>query len=98
MVLSWLTILYYLGPWREMSNPNADRKPPACESPARRGGPFLRRRSPCLEAEVGRLLASAPKPESPRRPKARIVPHAGYPYSGQVAASGFATLSRGTPP
>ncbi len=29
-----------------------------------------------------------------RAPKALIVPHAGYPYSGPVAASGFATLAK----
>jgi len=39
-----------------------------------------------LEAEVSRLLADA---EPGPRPKALIAPHAGYVYSGPVAASAF---------
>jgi MEMO1 family protein len=73
-------------------NPGPASRPPAV------AGHFYDVDPHGLEAEVGRLLASAPKPESLRRPKALIVPHAGYLYSGQVAATGFATLSRGTPP
>ena len=44
-----------------------------------------------LRAEVGRLLAAA-RPSAGGRPKAVIAPHAGYLYSGQVAATAFATL------
>ena len=46
-----------------------------------------------LRAEVGRLLAAA-GPDGGDRPKALIAPHAGYVYSGQVAATAFATLNR----
>ncbi len=38
------------------------------------------------------LLANAPAADSPRAPKALIVPHAGYVYSGAVAASAYARL------
>lgn len=46
-----------------------------------------------LQAEVLRLLAEASAPTG-IRPKALIAPHAGYAYSGQVAATAFAALSR----
>jgi AmmeMemoRadiSam system protein B len=38
------------------------------------------------------FLAAAHCPEEEVRPKALIVPHAGYPFSGPVAASGYAWL------
>jgi MEMO1 family protein len=44
-----------------------------------------------LEAEVGRLLSQAP-PSGGAAPKALIAPHAGYVYSGAVAATAFAQL------
>ena len=44
-----------------------------------------------LGATVSSLLDEAAVPESPP-PKALIVPHAGYIYSGPVAASGYALL------
>jgi MEMO1 family protein len=44
-----------------------------------------------LRAEVAELLASAP-PSRAVSPKALIVPHAGYIYSGRVAATAFAPL------
>jgi AmmeMemoRadiSam system protein B len=47
-----------------------------------------------LRAEVSRLLASARSLSGSGRPKAMIVPHAGYQYSGQVAATAFATLGQ----
>ncbi len=42
-----------------------------------------------LEATVKALLEAAPAAEGPA-PKALIVPHAGYVYSGSVAAAGYA--------
>ncbi|HSW53130.1 MAG TPA: AmmeMemoRadiSam system protein B, partial [Sulfuricaulis sp.] len=39
------------------------------------------------------LLANAPAADAPRAPKALIVPHAGYVYSGAVAASAYARLA-----
>jgi len=45
-----------------------------------------------LRADVGRLLAEAPRVAPSRRPKAIIAPHAGYPYSGPVAAAAFVAL------
>jgi AmmeMemoRadiSam system protein B len=45
-----------------------------------------------LRALVDRLLAEAPAAEGPR-PKALIVPHAGYVYSGPIAAAAFARVA-----
>jgi AmmeMemoRadiSam system protein B/AmmeMemoRadiSam system protein A len=44
-----------------------------------------------LHAEVARLLAAAPVRVA-RRPKALVVPHAGYVYSGPTAAAAYAQL------
>src|SRR5262245_2237562 len=44
-----------------------------------------------LRAEVAGLLAEAPA-HAGGRPKALIAPHAGYIYSGKVAATAFAAL------
>jgi hypothetical protein len=45
-----------------------------------------------LQCEVSRLMAAAPPAEGPA-PKALIVPHAGYIYSGAIAASGYARIA-----
>lgn len=45
-----------------------------------------------LAEQVEGLLRAAPKSEAPP-PKAIIAPHAGYPYSGPVAASAYACLA-----
>ncbi len=47
-----------------------------------------------LEKEVDRLLSGVVVPLEEPMPKALIVPHAGYAYSGPVAASGYARLRR----
>ena len=47
-----------------------------------------------LRSEVRRLLGMATRPMMTCRPKAIIAPHAAYLYSGQVAATAFATLDR----
>jgi AmmeMemoRadiSam system protein B len=44
-----------------------------------------------LRAEVSELIPGVPV-SAAGAPKALIVPHAGYVYSGRVAAAGFATL------
>lgn len=44
-----------------------------------------------LAGTIDRLLASVPRHDGPC-PKALIVPHAGYVYSGPIAASAFARL------
>jgi AmmeMemoRadiSam system protein B len=48
-----------------------------------------------LGATVDRLLAEAAKtvPQNARRPKGLIVPHAGYVYSGPIAANAFARVA-----
>ncbi len=45
-----------------------------------------------LQALVDELLASAPIAAGGSVPKALIAPHAGYVYSGPIAASGYARL------
>ncbi|MFP4615361.1 MAG: AmmeMemoRadiSam system protein B [Thiohalorhabdus sp.] len=47
-----------------------------------------------LDALVARLLSDAsPAAEGAEAPKALIAPHAGYPYSGAVAATAYARLA-----
>lgn len=45
-----------------------------------------------LRAAVGQYLNAAPAADLPHAPKALIVPHAGYIYSGCVAASAYAAV------
>jgi AmmeMemoRadiSam system protein B/AmmeMemoRadiSam system protein A len=71
---------------------------PAVRRPAV-AGLFYPEAAETLRAEIERLLGGvkslAPRPSSP---KALIVPHAGYVYSGPIAASAYALLhpARGT--
>ena len=46
-----------------------------------------------LRNELGRLLAAVPQSVDAPVPKVLIVPHAGYVYSGPIAASGYARLA-----
>ena len=64
--------------------------------PAAVAGAFYPAEPRQLAAEVAALLAAAAQPQ-PRLgwPKALVVPHAGYVYSGAVAASAFAEWARG---
>ena len=59
-------------------------------------GTFYPARPERLRAEVERLLAAVPDFLGPT-PKAVIAPHAGYVYSGAVAAQAFATLRNARP-
>jgi MEMO1 family protein len=45
-----------------------------------------------LQGEVAKLLSAMPRAQTPC-PKALIVPHAGYVYSGVIAASGYARIA-----
>jgi MEMO1 family protein len=54
-------------------------------------GLFYAANAHSLQATVAELLAAAPTPAK-AAPKALIAPHAGYVYSGGVAAAAFATL------
>jgi len=49
-----------------------------------------------LRSQVDKLMAAVPEYRGPA-PKAVIAPHAGYIYSGVVAAHAFATLREGAP-
>ncbi len=69
-------------------------------------GTFYPRQQDSLRAQVDQLLSAAslsagqgteraPGPGAARLPKAMIVPHAGYVYSGPIAATAYAQLQRG---
>ncbi len=45
-----------------------------------------------LKRDIGRYMDQATIPEIPRKPVAIICPHAGYMYSGQVAAYAYKTI------
>ena len=62
--------------------------------PASVAGKFYPGDPALLEREVDRLLSEVEVPPEDPMPKALIVPHAGYVYSGPVAASGYARLLR----
>jgi AmmeMemoRadiSam system protein B len=62
--------------------------------PAAVAGRFYPEDPARLRDEVDRLLAAVQVPLDEPTPKALIVPHAGYAYSGPVAASGYARLLR----
>ena len=68
----------------------------ALRSPAV-AGRFYPRAPAELRRDVVRLLAAAPV-QVARRPKALVVPHAGYVYSGPIAASAYAQLRAPGPP
>jgi AmmeMemoRadiSam system protein B len=57
-------------------------------------GSFYPAVSARLSADVDRLLSQVAAGAEKRVPKALIVPHAGYVYSGSVAAHGYAQLKR----
>ncbi len=62
--------------------------------PAAVAGMFYPESPDRLREEVDRLLARVRLPLDEPTPKALVVPHAGYAYSGPVAASGYARLLR----
>jgi AmmeMemoRadiSam system protein B len=55
------------------------------------GGIFFPSDSDVLRTQIARHLRDARHPEC--RPKGIIVPHAGYDYSGPIAAAGYACLA-----
>ncbi len=59
-------------------------------------GQFYPRDPGELRETVQTLLGRAVSPRHPGQPLALIVPHAGYQYSGAVAASGFNQLNAGS--
>jgi MEMO1 family protein len=75
-----------------MSNPMGTRTADLTTRPPAVAGQFYDADPHHLRAEVGRLLAAAPRAATRSRPKAIIAPHAGYRYSGAVAAAAFASL------
>ncbi|HRK79432.1 MAG TPA: AmmeMemoRadiSam system protein B [Thiobacillus sp.] len=63
--------------------------------PAAVAGLFYPDRPALLRQMLDDMLAEAGPAAPPSRPKALIVPHAGYVYSGAVAASAYARLGDG---
>lgn len=59
--------------------------------PAAVAGMFYPESAPVLARNIAQMLAGAPQNPA-LRPKALVVPHAGYVYSGAVAASAYAPL------
>ena len=60
--------------------------------PAAVAGAFYPADPRTLQALIGDLLTTALPMETVHWPKAIIVPHAGYVYSGAVAASAYASV------
>ncbi|WP_332674815.1 AmmeMemoRadiSam system protein B [Aromatoleum sp.] len=60
--------------------------------PAAVAGQFYPDNPQVLQAQIGEMLSAAVPLEMVSSPKALIVPHAGYVYSGPVAATAYATL------
>ena len=61
--------------------------------PAAVAGMFYPASATILNRDIAQLLASAEAPSSTvKPPKAIVVPHAGYIYSGAIAASAYAAL------
>jgi len=58
-------------------------------------GIFYPGRKEALAATVNSLLTAAPNTRADGVPKAIVVPHAGYIYSGQTAATAYARLRAG---
>lgn len=65
----------------------------AAVRPAAVSGSFYPGDAAVLASEVATYLAEAPATRPARAPKAIIAPHAGYMYSGAVAASVYARLA-----
>ena len=68
--------------------------PPSHVRPPAVAGSFYPARTDLLRDTVGKLLARADPPLVEGALRALIVPHAGYVYSGAVAATAYAALSR----
>jgi hypothetical protein len=74
-------------------NPPMDAQPSA--RPAAVAGRFYPADPAQLRDEVARLLAGSPCPGA--APKVLVVPHAGYQYSGPIAARAYARLAAAAP-
>jgi AmmeMemoRadiSam system protein B len=66
--------------------------------PAAVAGVFYPAEPARLRAQVARCLASAGADVPAHAPKLLVVPHAGYSYSGPVAAHAYALLANSSPP
>ena len=62
--------------------------------PSAVAGMFYPGAADTLAVEVERLIAGATPAEVARAPKLLVVPHAGYVYSGPIAAQAYALLAR----
>src|SRR4051812_22308502 len=82
---------YDLGVCPKVSNAMETRTAGRMARPPAVAGSFYPADPHRLRSDVARLLA-APRVAPSRCPKAIIAPHAGYAYSGPVAAAAFAAL------
>jgi AmmeMemoRadiSam system protein B len=82
---------------KPMDTDDGGRAPRRCVRRPAVAGTFYPASSAKLSHTVTELLAAAPVPRDPRSAKAVIVPHAGYAYSGAVAAAGYAAVKNATP-
>ncbi|HSB23485.1 MAG TPA: AmmeMemoRadiSam system protein B, partial [Burkholderiaceae bacterium] len=62
--------------------------------PAAVAGLFYPGDARALRAQVGQMLVASPPDAAAVDPKILVVPHAGYVYSGPVAAQAYARLAR----
>jgi AmmeMemoRadiSam system protein B len=83
---------YHLGVSAKVSNAMETRTAGRMARPPAVAGSFYPADPHRLRSDVARLLAAAPRVAPSGCPKAVIAPHAGYPYSGPVAAAAFVAL------
>jgi MEMO1 family protein len=90
--LALLMTPYHLGVSANASNAMETRTADRMARPPAVAGSFYPADPARLRSDVTRLLAAAPRVAPSGRAKAVIAPHAGYPYSGPVAAAAFVAL------
>ena len=83
---------YDLGICPKVSNAMETRTVSRMARPPAVAGSFYPADPHRLRSDVARLLAAAPRVAPSGCSKAVIAPHAGYPYSGPVAAAAFVAL------
>lgn len=85
-----LVLLLWIGGWGTAAAESLDER--AEPRAAKVAGQFYPETNAELLELVEELLAQQPEPPLPNKPRLLIVPHAGYQYSGPIAASGFRHL------
>lgn len=86
--LAWLTLITCT------THLSAQDLPPAVNRQPAVAGSFYPAEKEALIATLRQLFEDAPEADLEGRIRQLIVPHAGYPYSGTVAAAGFKSIPR----